>query len=388
MTPEKPFSVLLADYLRAAIIDYNNGSAEDTRNAEDACGLVLAEYARMANDLSEDLHSAARCGVSGPSCPGCVIANKNKQIRGLNEGVDTMRKLLTEIGLEVTCLKCCRIPASAVHLLAWDSPHGDERCKNCGSGLDIRQRDVLAELAERDKLTADLAERDKELTEIKAAVVELAPALPSQAVVSEAVAHAVTELDPAREESLAQRLDRDLAVIMAKAGADKAVLEAAEAWQAAFHGGDELDPDCYTADEIALFEAIKARNEVIAGVWTQEDIDGAKARAKAQAEELRPLIEDPAESTAGGPEQTAEPAQLESNDQGCRCATECQGQNCKCACHHQEAKQGECWDCGDPMWRDRFGGWHHSRGAKDHRARTDPYATEAASVSAQAEAGR
>lgn len=85
MAPEKPFSVLLADYLRAALVDYNNGSAEDTRNAEDACGLVLAEYARAVNDLSEDLHSAARCGQSGPkACPGCVIDGLREELDRAN----------------------------------------------------------------------------------------------------------------------------------------------------------------------------------------------------------------------------------------------------------------------------------------------------------------
>lgn len=93
MAPEKPFSVLLADYLRAALIDYNNGSAEDTRNAEDACGRVLAEYARVVNDLSEDLHSAARCGQQGPhACPGCVIDGLREELAFARAEKETMRR--------------------------------------------------------------------------------------------------------------------------------------------------------------------------------------------------------------------------------------------------------------------------------------------------------
>lgn len=97
------FDALLADYIKTAIISFTHGSPQDERNAEKLSAAVLAEHERAVNDLSEDLHSAARCGQSGPkACPGCVID-------GLREELDRANVEVVELRYERNILGYTRI---------------------------------------------------------------------------------------------------------------------------------------------------------------------------------------------------------------------------------------------------------------------------------------
>ncbi|WP_427422691.1 hypothetical protein [Lysinibacillus fusiformis] len=63
----------------------------------------------------------------------------------------------------ITCRTCGPVPYEQIHLLTWDSPHGDERCTRCGGGdLDIPNPDdaVVARVTSQGhRIAADLAGR-------------------------------------------------------------------------------------------------------------------------------------------------------------------------------------------------------------------------------------
>lgn len=78
--------------------------------------------------------------------------DKRQEADHLRAQGEEWRKALTNLILDVVCSECGPILAEDVHLLAASSPHGDERCGKCGSGVDIRKRDAVAELREAKRM--------------------------------------------------------------------------------------------------------------------------------------------------------------------------------------------------------------------------------------------
>lgn len=76
-----------------------------------------ADNTSPASDLSEDFHSAARCGQAGPPCPGCQIDLLNAQLTAVNEQLAHVSAALDFASAQRDQLRTLTPIADAAHAL-------------------------------------------------------------------------------------------------------------------------------------------------------------------------------------------------------------------------------------------------------------------------------
>lgn len=124
------------------------------------CGDGLGEAARRLAFMTQVL--AGELKTVRADADDLKAANTRLRNQG-----EERRKELTAIILDITCNQCGPIPAEDVHLLTASSPHGDERCITCGNGVEIRQRNALAELNEAAHVRAELEAAEHVLDDLR-----------------------------------------------------------------------------------------------------------------------------------------------------------------------------------------------------------------------------
>lgn len=133
--------------------------AEFIAAARAAVPQLLDEVERLSAQLAE-LRDVAEAR-------GNLHANAERMLTEARTQGEEWRKALTNLALDITCLQCGPIMAEDVHLLAASSPHGEERCGQCGSGVEIRERNALAELNEAARVRAELEATEKVLEDLR-----------------------------------------------------------------------------------------------------------------------------------------------------------------------------------------------------------------------------